>query len=66
MGDKARAACAEAIEPGRKLGCRAISIEGRIEFDEDRGGIEIGHLQVVYGEWPVESRLGARTAVGSG
>ena len=50
MGDKARAACAEAIEPGRKLGCRAISIAGRIEFDEDRGGIEIGHLQVVYGE----------------
>ena len=66
MGDKARAARAEAIEPGRKLGCHAISVEGRTEYDEERGGMEIGHLQVVYGEWPVESRLGARTAVGPG
>ena len=66
MGDKARAARAEAIEPGQKLGSHAISVERRIEYDEERGGMEIGHLQVVYGEWPVESRLGARTAVGSG
>ena len=48
MGTRARAVCIGASESERELDCSGIGMGGRTESGQEKWGMEIDHLQMLY------------------